>query len=357
MAVTLMDINSATLLGIFLEDDFPSPVLLAATSAELSELLILRSGPIPLGSRHTWINIQKSDEECRTVFKMKSLGEAPRRKNTNPTVNKIYKEAIVHQGLLVVRAVDGKTLREMDRVVVPPTFLDSIFTVTHIKLNHPTQFQFERVFDRYFFSPKLDSALEKLCAYCHLCISFKKFPKDLEQFSPTLFPSHPGSHMNIDILKRAGELILVNIDLFSGYVTTCFSNSERASDLAAAIIQAVTPIRHASSLLVRVDKAPALLSLANSSQSELLDVGIKLEVGEDENKNSNCCVDKAIAELEVELKKISPTGSKLTCAQLAQATVLLNNKIRNRGLSASEIHFSRDSHSFENLKLDDNKLR
>ena len=82
--------------------------------------------------------------------------------------------------------------------------------------------------------------------------------------------------MNIDILKRAGELILVNIDLFSGYVTTCFSNSERASDLAAAIIQAVTPIRHASSLLVRVDKAPALLSLANSSQSELLDVGIKL---------------------------------------------------------------------------------
>ena len=60
-------------------------------------------------------------------------------------------------------------------------------------------------------------------------------------------------------------------------------------------------------------------------------------VGDDENKNSNCCVDKAIAELEVELKKISPTGSKLTCAQLAQATVLLNNKIRNRGLSAPEI--------------------
>ena len=86
-------INSATLLGIFLEDDSP-PVLIAATSAELSEQLILRSGPIPLGSRHTWISIQKSDEECRVVFKMKSLGEAPRRKNTNPTVNKIYKEAI-----------------------------------------------------------------------------------------------------------------------------------------------------------------------------------------------------------------------------------------------------------------------
>ena len=72
---------------------------------------------------------------------------------------------------------------------------------------------------------------------------------------------------------------------------------------------------------------------------------------------SNCCVDKAISELEIELKKISPTGSKLTCAQLAMATVLLNNKIRNRGLSASEIHFSRDSHSSENLNIDDNQLR
>ena len=357
MATTLMNINSLTLLGMFLEDISPSPAIIAATSDELSEQLILRSGPIPLGSRHTWINIQKSDEECRMVFKMKNLGAAPRKKNTNPTVNKIFKEAAIHQGLLVVRAVDAKTLREVDRVVVPPTFLDSILTVTHVKLNHPSQFQLKQVFNRYFFSPKLDSALEKLYASCHLCFSYKKFPRELEQFSPSLFPSHPGSHMNIDILKRAGELILVNIDLFSGYVTTCFSNSEKSSDLSAAIIQVVTPIRHASSILVRVDKAPALVSLANAPQSELVDVGIKLEVGEDENKNSNCCVDKAISELEDELKKISPTGSKLTCAQLAMATVLLNNKIRNRGLSASEIHFSRDSHSNENLSIDDNQLR
>ena len=357
MATSTTEADSSTLLSIFLEDNLPTAVIIAATSAELSEQLLLRSGPIPLGSRYTWINIQKSDEECRAVFKMKSLGNAPRKKNTNPTVNKIFKEAIVHQGLLVVRAVDGKTMREVDRVVVPPSFLDSILTVTHIKLNHPTQYQLKQVFDRYFFSPKLDSALDKLYSSCHLCISFRKFPKELEQFSPTLFPSHPGSHMNIDIIKRAGELILVNIDLFSGYVTTCLSNSEKASDLSAAIIQAVTPIRHSNSILVRVDKAPALVSMSKDTQSELMEVGIKLEVADDENKNANCCVDKAICELENELKKLSPSGDKLTSAQLAQATVLLNSKIRNRGLSAAEIHFSRDSHNSENLQLEDSQLK
>ena len=71
---------------------------------------------------------------------MKLLGEGPRKRNTNPSINRIFKEAIVHQGLLVVRQVDDKMMREVDRVVVPPTYVDSVLTVTHIKLNHPTQF-------------------------------------------------------------------------------------------------------------------------------------------------------------------------------------------------------------------------
>ena len=86
------------------------------------------------------------------------------------------------------------------------------------------------------------------------------------------------------------------------------------------------------------------------------DVGINLELGEDANKNSNCSVDKAIAELETELKKVSPAGNRITVSQLAQSTMTLNNKIRNRGLTAAEVHFSRDSHDHTNLILDDTAL-
>ena len=351
-----LEAMSITLLSLVLEDDL-SPAIIAATSAELADLLTVRSGPIPLGSRATWIEIQKSDEDCRAIFKQKSSGDVPRKKNTNPVQNKIFKEAIIHQGLLVVREFDDKKMREVDKVVVPPTYLDSILTVVHIKLNHPTQYQLRQVYERYFFSPRLETALDNLYSSCYICFSLQKFPKELETFSPSLFPDHPGSHMNIDVLKRSGQLIVVNIDLFSGFVTACFTDSEKSSDLSTAIIQVITPVRHSDTVLVRVDKAPALQSLAKDPSSDLTKLGINLDIPLDDNKNSNCRVDKAIYELEIELKKLSPSGEPLTTSELAKAVTILNNLIRNRGLSSSEIHFSRDSHDHQNLHLDDDHLQ
>ena len=139
-----------------------------------------------------------------------------------------------------------------------------------------------------------------------MCASLQKFPKQLESYSPSFHPDHPGALMNIDVVRRANQMILVCVDVFSFYVTACFIPSEKADDLANAIIQVVTPIRQSNSVLVRVDKAPGFLKLAHSSQSSLSDIGIILEIGNDENKNSNCSVDKAIDELEKELIKISP---------------------------------------------------
>ena len=343
------------LLTLTLENESP-PSLQAATASDLAEHLLKRSGPIPLGSHNTWIQIQKTDSNCNTVFRLKSLGEEPRKKSTNPLINRIFKESEIHKGLLVVRAFDERKMREVLRIVVPPTYLDSILTVLHLRLNHPRQSQLKQVFERYFFSPKTDSALSALYESCHLCISLMKFPKELESYNPSLFPKHPGSTMNVDIMRRASQLILVNVDLFSFYITACFTPSEKAEDLADAVIQAVTPIRHSGSLLVRADKAPGFVKLATSSQSSLTNVGIVLELGDDENKNSNCSVDKAISELEEELRKISPSGAKINTAQLAQAVTTLNKKVRNRGLTASEIHFSRDSHDNSNLSLDDENL-
>ena len=219
-------------------------------------------------------------------------------KLTNPPINRIFKEAEIHKELLVVRTFDERKMRLVLRIVVPPSYLDSILTVLHLRLNHPKQSQLKQIFERYFFSPRTDSALTSLYESCHLCISIMKFPKELESYSPSLNPTHPGVAMNVDVLKRSGQIILVNVDLFSFYITACFSLSEKAEDLADAVIQAVTPIRHSGSLLVRSDKAPGFAKLAASSQSPLIDVGIILELGDNENKNSNCSVDKAISELE-----------------------------------------------------------
>ena len=162
--------------------------------------------------------------------------------------------------------------------------------------------------------------------------------------------------MNSDVLKRCGQLILVTVDLFSFFVTLCIISSEKAEDLANGIIQSVTPIRRAGNVVVRVDKAPGLIKLANSPNSVFEQAGITLELGDDGNKNSNCAVDKVINELEEELRKLSPSADKINLGDLAQVSISLNRKIRNRGFSAEEIHFSRDSFTNKNLALCDKDL-
>ena len=81
-----------------------------------------------------------------------------------------------------------------------------------------------------------------------------------------------------------------------------------------------------------------------------------MEIKFSPNKNSNCVVDKSINELETELKKLSPDDDMLLLSDLAQATFILNNKIRKRGLSASEIHFSRDAYDHSNLHIQNRVL-
>ena len=352
----VIDENNPSLQSIALDDQFSSPTVLAASSSLLAEQLLTRSGPIPLGSRQVWMNIQKSDPSCLAVFRLKTLGELPRKKGSTPFINKIHKESVIHQGLLMVKSFDNRKMREVLKVVIPPTFLDSILTILHIRLNHPKKSQLKLIFNRYFFSPKSDAALDTLYSSCHTCVSLMKLPKEMEIFNPSQFPDHPGMVLNSDVLKRSSQLILVTVDLFSQYTTACFSPSEKYCDLANAIIQTVTPIRCSPSVLVRVDKAPGLVKLAGDKNSILQDVGITLEIGHDENKNSNCSVDKIINELEAELRKLSPSGEKINASQLARSVMALNCKIRNRGFSATEIHFARDSYDQSNLLLDDHSL-
>jgi hypothetical protein len=94
-----------------------------------------------------------------------------------------------------------------------------------------------------------------------------------------------------------------------------------------------------------------LLSLAQDPTNPLHTIGIKITLPLDAfNKNANCHIDKIIQELEIEIKKISPTGAKLTPIDLARATLILNNRIRKSGFTASENHFSRDSATLSKIQ-------
>ena len=159
--------------------------------------------------------------------------------------------------------------------------------------------------------------------------------------------------MNLDVLRRASQIIVLNCDRFSNFVTATLASSESKEDMIQAVLNTVTPIRHSSRVEVRTDRASALKSLADHPNQQLLDNGIHLILGDHGNRNSNCTVDKEMRELEEELRKLEPDGNKITPGQLCIAVTSLNDRVRGHGLSASQLHFSRDQHTGQNLNLED----
>ena len=214
----------------------------------------------------------------------------------------------------------------------------------------------EQVFNKYFVGIGTHEESKQIVNHCHLCQSIRKFPKELDKGKPQLLPSHPGSHFNSNIIRRAAQKIMVSADMFSGFVTCALIDTEGRADIVKGLLTTITPVRHSHRVLVRTDKGSSLQSLKNNEDEQLRQNGIELELGHDFNKNSNCLVDKKIQELETELIKVSPEGSSVTSGQLSQAVNCLNSRVRKSGLSASQIHFSRDSTTGVNLTLDDSKI-
>ena len=331
-----------------------SPAYLAAVAGEVEQLLGRGSGPIPLGAKEAWIALQADCEDCTKFLLCKRLGQVPGRKDRNKAaVNRLLKICEVSDGLIVCKTFDETIMKERSRVFVPTTFLQAILTIMHVKLRHPLPTQLQKIFERYFIAFNVHNICTAISEECSLCVACQKFPKELEAFSPSPGPQHPGSHMNLDVLRRASQIIVLNCDRFSNFVTATLASSESKEDMIQAVLNTVTPIRHSSRVEVRTDRASALKSLADHPNQQLLDNGIHLILGDHGNRNSNCTVDKEMRELEEELRKLEPDGNKITPGQLCIAVTSLNDRVRGHGLSASQLHFSRDQHTGQNLNLED----
>ena len=348
MPITLECVTLATM----------DPAQLAAVTGEMQELLGKGTGPIPLGSRETWISLQADCEDCNKFLLCKRLGQVPGRKERNKAaVNRLLKICEVDKGLIVSKTFDSTLMKETSRVYVPSIFLPAILTVMHNRLICPLPSQLQRIFEKYFVGFGVQGLCTSIADECSRCAANKRYPRELDKFSPSSDISHPGSHMGVDVMKRASQIVLVTCDRFSNFATATITKTETRDDMIQGILSTVTPIRHASKVEVRTDRAPALQSLANKPDPQLADNGIVVVLGEHANPNSNCSVDKTIRELEDEIKKLHPDGGKLTPGTLSLAITTLNDRVRGHGLSASQLHFSRDHLTGKNLPIRDSKFK
>ena len=148
----------------------------------------------------------------------------------------------------------------------------------------------------------------------------------MTHFSSKTPANSPGKTLVCDVIKRAKQVIFVARDTFSDFVTTSFIGSEKAEDLKTALTVSTNAVRSNAAITVWVDSASGFKSLAKNNR-ELSYLGISIELSDSNNKNGLAIVDKAIQELEKDIKTLSPEGRGITPTILAKSTMTqLKNK-------------------------------
>ena len=315
------------------------------------------SANMPFLNRMTWKHIQEKDRACSTAKTCITTGQQPSKKSgkQNTEIRRfVEKASIATDGLLVVKQSIHLSTTKQERIVIPAAFTQSLVSQLHIVHNHPTKSQMTLIFNKHFFAIQSKSVIDELYETCQLCKAATTLPKELQQYQTNTKPTQPGSHFSIDILRRAKQKIAVCRDQFSSFCTGTIIHDESRTTLLDAILTTTQAIRIPGPITVRVDAATGFQSIKKTCGQTLEKLQINLEIGDSLNKNSNACVDKAIAELNLELKKISGHEETITLTTLNYALGILNNKLRRNGqLSAADIVFSRDRMGNSNIVLDD----
>jgi len=129
------------------------------------------------------------------------------------------------------------------------------------------------------------------------------------------------------VLVRTKQKIFLLRDVFSSFTAAKLIADEKSTTLRDVIMETTADLKSPHGAVIRVDGAPAFISLANDPF--LRQNGITLEIGRLKNINKNPIGEKAIQELEMELRKQHPSGSPLTPASLAIAVSTLNTNFTN----------------------------
>ena len=164
------------------------------------------------------------------------------KRTKNRILNRLMKECQVSkQGILVASMFDHNTMRHIEKIVVPQTYIYSILTILHNKLMHPSPHQLVKTFEKYFFAPNSQKIAAELKEKCDTCITTSRIPQ-INYFQPNNVPEHLSSHLKIDIIYRASQKIAVCTDMFSLFTTASFITNESREILEQAVIRLIMPI-------------------------------------------------------------------------------------------------------------------
>ena len=311
---------------------------------------------IPFLSRQAIKDMQQECSSCVKAIEYIRNGVTPQANNRKITDTKRYvRDCKVDKDNLLYAERTAPDLKTKKVPVIPKHLGKALIFAQHIALNHIRKSQMKIFIDRNMYLLQSAKILKEALKNCHLCIAADNLIKDPPIFSSETIPKHPGSNFVADVMKHSKQDVLVAVDDATGYVLTTFVKSEQAADLAQGIAKLVLPLRIGPHAIIRVDQARGL---AKAGKSPMLQkMGIQFDLGDSKNKNSCAIVDKAIQELEMELKRLNPENTKLNELTLLLGTHHLNSKLRpsKNNLSSKEMLLLRDQFTGSQLDINDSE--
>ncbi len=154
----------------------------------------------------------------------------------------------------------------------------------------------------------MTKAIDRVYKTCHTCGSLRYLPPPLLHNSTSDPPSVVGASFATDVIRRSKQAIFVLRETSTSFTSATIIPDEKSTTLrdrlSTLFVSLYSP--DGSAAVVRVDPAPWFIALQN--HSTLRKLGMILEIGRLKCVNKNPVAEKAVAEVEEELRY--PTGIK-----------------------------------------------
>ena len=137
---------------------------------------------MPFIQRLAWIKVQQNDKVHQQLSHLIDSSQSPEKKKTkgdNTTLKRLhnlYKSGHLKKasdGLITVSHID--TERGNHQSISVPTYMyPGLVQALHLKLDHPSKLQLQKLSCRYFYSPGFARVIEEISTKCVVCASLKQ---------------------------------------------------------------------------------------------------------------------------------------------------------------------------------------
>ena len=142
---------------------------------------------MPHTQRAAWLKVQSNDDAHRMFLSNVKHSKLPEKKKTKgvfTTVKRLHnlyrtgQVKIDFDGFVTVKHTDAAG-NVYFAISVPTKFYPGLVNALHIKLNHPSKTQLQRLMSRHLYCAGQARIIDEVTTTCTICASLKQLPKEL----------------------------------------------------------------------------------------------------------------------------------------------------------------------------------